>query len=183
MEAATGHRKMTWRDRCRAAGSRSGLPVMLRFHARAVSPGTWDPSSCIRDRWSILYSHARERGADPVTPSGPLSCSIRLTPCAPTLPVKVEGMSRGLGRVYQRGSVWWLDYTVGGQRHREPTDAGTKRDAQDILRERIGNRKSGKVFGRPDRIMVAEYVKGEDGKEKLSGGLRWLPGGRYDLAE
>ena len=46
-------------------------------------------------------------------------------------------MSRGLGRVYQRGSVWWLDYTVGGQRHREPTDAATKRDAQEILRERI----------------------------------------------
>ena len=80
-------------------------------------------------------------------------------------------MSRGLGRVYQRGSVWWLDYTVGGQRHREPTDAATKRDAQEILRERIGNRKSGKVFGRPDRIMLAEYVKGEDGKETLSGGL------------
>src|SRR3989442_12507795 len=80
-------------------------------------------------------------------------------------------MSRGLGRVYQRGSVWWLDYTVGGQRHREPTDAATKRDAQDILRERIGNRKSGKVLGRPDRIMLAEYEKGEDGKETLSGGL------------
>ena len=92
-------------------------------------------------------------------------------------------MSRGLGRAYQRGSVWWLDYTVGGQRHREPTDAATKRDAQDILRERIGNRKSGKVFGRPDRIMLAEYVKGEDGTETLSGGLRWLHETRYDLAE
>jgi len=92
-------------------------------------------------------------------------------------------MSRGLGRVYQRGSVWWLDYTVSGQRHREPTDASNKRDAQDILRERIGNRKSGKVLGRPDRIMLAEYVKGQDGKEKLSGGLRWLHEGQYDLAE
>ena len=90
-------------------------------------------------------------------------------------------MSRGLGRVYQRGSVWWLDYTVGGQRHREPTDAATKRDAQDILRERIGNRKSGKVLGRPDRIMLAEYEKGDDGKETLSGGLRSLHETQYDV--
>ncbi len=41
-------------------------------------------------------------------------------------------MSRGQGRAYQRHSVWWIDYSMGGKRHREPTDAATKRDAQDI---------------------------------------------------
>ena len=36
-------------------------------------------------------------------------------------------MSRGQGRVYQRGTVWWLDYSLGSRRHREPSTATTKR--------------------------------------------------------
>src|SRR5216683_6503278 len=93
-----------------------------------------------------------------------------------------EGVvSRGQGRVYQRFSVWWIDYSVGGRRHREPTDAATKRDAQDILRKRIGDRQAGKLIGRPDRVLLAEYVKDGEGKEKLVGGLRWLHETQYDL--
>ena len=46
-------------------------------------------------------------------------------------------MSRGQGRAYQRHTVWWIDYSVGGRRHREPTDAATKKDALDVLRARI----------------------------------------------
>ncbi len=90
-------------------------------------------------------------------------------------------MSRGQGRVYRRFSVWWIDYTVGGHRNRESTDAATKRDAQDILRERIGDRKSGKMIGRPERVVLAEYTMGEDGKMTLSGGLRWLHEIQYDI--
>src|SRR5207249_2275957 len=89
-------------------------------------------------------------------------------------------MSRGQGRVYQRGSVWWLDYSVGG-RQREPTDAATKRDAQDVLRKRIGDRQAGKLIGRPDRVLLAEYEKDMEGKEKLVGGLRWLHETQHDL--
>ncbi len=100
-------------------------------------------------------------------------------------------MSRGQGRVYQRGKVWWLDYGVGGQRHREPITAATKREAHDVLRERIGRRKSGRLIGRPDHVMLAEYekdadgrfVKDADGKRKLVGGLRWLHETQYDLDE
>src|SRR5437764_14857994 len=83
-------------------------------------------------------------------------------------------MSRGQGRAYQRHSVWWIDYSMGGKRHREPTDAATKRDAQDILRKRIGDRQAGKLIGRPDRDVLAEYQKDAEGKEQLVGGLRWL---------
>jgi len=90
-------------------------------------------------------------------------------------------MSRGQGRAYQRHSVWWIDYSMGGKRHREPTDAATKRDAQDILRKRIGDRQAGKLIGRPDRVLLAEYVKDGEGKEKLVGGLRWLHETQYDL--
>jgi integrase len=100
-------------------------------------------------------------------------------------------MSRGQGRVYQRGEVWWLDYSLGGQRHREPTDAISKREAHDVLRERIGNRKSGRLVGRPEHVLIAEYEKDPDGrfvkdcegKKKLIGGLRWLHETQYDLDE
>ncbi len=90
-------------------------------------------------------------------------------------------MSRGQGRVYQRFSVWWMDYSVGGKRHREPTDAATKKDALDVLRKRIGDRQAGKLIGRPDRVLLAEYQKDEDGKDRLVGGLRWLHEMQYDL--
>jgi integrase len=94
-------------------------------------------------------------------------------------------MSRGQGRVYQRGSVWWLDYSLGSRRHREPTTVTTKRDAQDILRKRIGDRQTGTLIGRPDRILLAQYEeqRAEDGTvtKKLLGGLRWLHETQYDI--
>src|SRR2546427_9174360 len=76
-------------------------------------------------------------------------------------------MSRGQGRVYRptyrdaRGvlrhtSTWWLDYTVGGKRHEEKSDATTKKDAQDALRKRIGDRQAGKITGRPDRVTLTQ---------------------------
>ncbi len=90
-------------------------------------------------------------------------------------------MSRGQGRAYQRHSVWWIDYSVGGMRHREPTGAATKKDALDLLRVRIGDRQAGKVIGRPDRVVLAQYETGEDGTQRLVGGLRWLHETQYDL--
>lgn len=82
-------------------------------------------------------------------------------------------MSRGLGRVFQRGSVWWLDYTVGGKRHREPTDAATKRDAGDILRERIGDRRSGKIIGRPDHVTLGDLRDGLKRHFEREGNRSW----------
>ncbi len=94
---------------------------------------------------------------------------------------------RGQGRVFQpkvRGAktaVFWLDYSVHGERHRESSGMTSKRDAQRMLRERIGDRENGKVVGRPDRVVLAEYLAGEDGKKKLIGGLRGLHETQYDL--
>src|SRR5512143_2154626 len=69
---------------------------------------------------------------------------------------------RGQGRVYRpraRGrevATWWLDYSVDGARHREPAHTKVKREALEVLRQRIGDRKSGKVVGRPDRATLAD---------------------------
>ncbi len=97
-------------------------------------------------------------------------------------------MSNGQGRVFRpvvRGAetqVWWLDFSLHGQRHRESSGTTVKKDAQRMLRLRIGDRETGKIIGRPDRFFLAEYAKGEDGTETLSGGLRWLHEVSFDLA-
>jgi len=73
---------------------------------------------------------------------------------------------RGQGRVYRprvRGrevGTWWLDYSIAGRRHREPAHTKVKSEAIDVLRQRIGDRKSGKVVGRPDRVTLADLRAG-----------------------
>ena len=73
---------------------------------------------------------------------------------------------RGQGRVYRprvRGrevAMWWLDYSVAGTRHREPAHTKSKGEALEVLRQRIGDRKSGKVVGRPDRVTLADLRRG-----------------------
>ena len=73
---------------------------------------------------------------------------------------------RGQGRVYRprvRGravATWWLDYSLDGTRHREPAHTRRKSEALEVLRQRIGDRKSGKVVGRPDRLTLADLRGG-----------------------
>jgi integrase len=85
----------------------------------------------------------------------------------------------------------WLDYSVDGTRHREPSETTSVREAQDKLRKLIGDRKEGRIVGRPERVLLAEYekdvegryVKDAEGEKKLVGGLRWLHETQYDLDE
>jgi integrase len=92
-------------------------------------------------------------------------------------------MSRGQGRVYRdpKSAVWWLDYSVRGKRHRESSRTKNKTEAQRKVRQLIGDREAGKLIGRPDRVKLADYVKGEDGTNKLVGGLRALVERQYTL--
>jgi hypothetical protein len=90
-------------------------------------------------------------------------------------------MARGQGRVYERGGVWWIDYGLHGQRFRESTHSTSKRAALEMLRHRIGDRRDGKLVGSPDKVFLAEYAKGEDGKDHLVGGLRALVERQYAL--
>jgi integrase len=76
---------------------------------------------------------------------------------------KEETVSRGQGRVFrpkknnteEESAVWWLDYTVGGKRHRESSGMKSKTNAQRLLRERIGDRETGRLVGHPDRVTLA----------------------------
>lgn len=69
---------------------------------------------------------------------------------------------RGQGRVYRptiggrESQVWWLDYSVRGTRHRESSKMTSKRDALELLRQKIGDRKTGKVTGNPAKLTLAD---------------------------
>jgi len=69
---------------------------------------------------------------------------------------------RGQGRVYRpkvRGretALWWIDYSVGRNRHRESSHTTVKADAHRLLRQRMGDRETGKVVGRPDRVTLTD---------------------------
>lgn len=67
---------------------------------------------------------------------------------------------RGLGLTYQRGSRWWIQYSVRGVRHREPVPAtviekdgiktvreATEADGVRLLKHRIGEVAQGKAVG------------------------------------
>jgi integrase len=94
---------------------------------------------------------------------------------------------RGNGRVFRpkvRGretAVWWIDYSLHGQRYRESAHTTVKREAQQLLRTKLTEREAGRVIGRPERVVFAEYRTGDDGKEELVGGLRALGERQYAL--
>ncbi len=83
-------------------------------------------------------------------------------------------MSRGQGRLYRRKGTanWWLDYSIRGARHLESSGTASRKEAVDLLRQRIGQRTEGRLVGRPERVVFAEYGKDEHGEQKLVGGLR-----------
>ncbi len=62
-------------------------------------------------------------------------------------------MSNGNGRVYRRGSVWWIDYSHNGQRFRESSGSDRKKDARELLRKRLGEIGHGRFIG-PDATRV-----------------------------
>ncbi len=76
---------------------------------------------------------------------------------------------RGTGRVYRptwtvdgttkRSKQWWLDYQVRGERHREPAHTTRQRVALRLLRQRVGDRESGKLTGDPEAVTL-ERLRG-----------------------
>ena len=64
---------------------------------------------------------------------------------------------KGTGRIYQRGSVWWVDYSFRGKRYRESVESEKKGDATKLLRKRMAEMGQGRVVG-PDaeKVTIAD---------------------------
>jgi integrase len=62
---------------------------------------------------------------------------------------------RGSGTTFPRGSVWWIQYFVRGRRVRESTGFTKKADAENLLKQRIGEVAAGLRPG-PDKATIAD---------------------------
>src|SRR5262245_27761391 len=54
---------------------------------------------------------------------------------------------RGLGRVYQRGGVWWVQFSFRGRKHRESSGSAKRADAVKLLKKRLGEMGRGGFVG------------------------------------
>lgn len=86
---------------------------------------------------------------------------------------------RGQGRVFRRKvgerelKVWWLDYGIRGQRHRESSGSTSKKDALEMLRVKIGKRTAGTLVGRPEKVTLADLKKGLEKNYVAEGCSSW----------
>ena len=60
---------------------------------------------------------------------------------------KKRARARGLGSVFQRGGVWWVQYFVRGQRYRESSESSNRADAVRLLKRKIADAANGKPVG------------------------------------
>ena len=66
--------------------------------------------------------------------------------------------TRGLGRVYLRGSVWWIQYSFRGKVHRESSHSADGGDAVKLLRRRLGEMGLGRLVGQDAERTTFEYL-------------------------
>lgn len=67
-------------------------------------------------------------------------------------------MSDGTGRVYRRGSVWWIDYGFRGDRHRESSGSNRKGDAVTLLRKRMFEMGKGQLVGPQEEKVTFDHL-------------------------
>jgi len=62
---------------------------------------------------------------------------------------------RGSGTVYRRGQIWWIQYFVRGLIVPESSGSTEKADAENLLKQRIGEVAAGRRVG-PERATIAD---------------------------
>ena len=62
---------------------------------------------------------------------------------------------RGSGRVFRRGSIWWVAYYHSGRECRESSKSRDRKDAVRLLRQRLGEVATGTV---PHQLLPTRTV-------------------------
>lgn len=65
---------------------------------------------------------------------------------------------RGGGRVYLRGGRWWIQYNSRGQKYRESSYSGDRRDASRQLRHRLAEVATGRHAPAAERVVVEDLL-------------------------
>jgi len=71
-----------------------------------------------------------------------------------------ETKARGLGRIFQRGAVWWVQYSFRGRQHRESSDSTTRAKAVNLLKRRLAEMGQGRLVGpQAERLTFADLMR------------------------
>ena len=65
---------------------------------------------------------------------------------------------RGLGRLFQRGEVWWIAYSHRGKEFRESTHSTSESQATRLLKKRLGEIGRGKLIGPTEERVTFETM-------------------------
>jgi hypothetical protein len=65
----------------------------------------------------------------------------------------------GMGRIYQRGRIWWVRYYHNGQEFNESSQSEKEADAKKLLKKRLGEIALGRFVGpKAEKITFAELA-------------------------
>jgi integrase len=65
---------------------------------------------------------------------------------------------RGLGRIFKRGSVYWISYYHRGKEYRESCESESESQARKLLKKRLGEMGSGKLIGPVEERVTFEEM-------------------------
>ena len=65
---------------------------------------------------------------------------------------------RGLGRIFKRGSVYWISYYHRGNEYRESSESESESQARKLLKKRLGEIGSGKLIGPVEERVTFEEM-------------------------
>ncbi|MBI3932403.1 MAG: site-specific integrase [Acidobacteria bacterium] len=64
--------------------------------------------------------------------------------------------TRGMGRVYQRGGVWWIAYYHDGRKHRESSGSSRRPDAVALLKRRHEELGKGRPVREAEKVLLTD---------------------------
>ena len=68
---------------------------------------------------------------------------------------------RGIGRVFKRGSTWWIAYSHRGKEYRESSQSESEAQARRLLKKRVGEMGRGKLIGPvEEKVTFEELAEG-----------------------
>ncbi|MEZ4586106.1 MAG: site-specific integrase [Gemmatimonadales bacterium] len=89
---------------------------------------------------------------------------------------------RGAGRVYLRGSTWWIAYSVMGRKYRESSGSKDRRKADKLLRRRLGEVMVGRHAPQAERVTFEDLAAMLEADYRANG-RRSLDRARRSLAQ
>jgi len=77
--------------------------------------------------------------------------------------------TRGMGRVYQRGGTWWIQYNHHGERKRESSESSKRPDAVALLKRRHEEMGKGRLASEAQQVLPSDLKALIDSDYRLNG--------------